>query len=412
MTGGVRAAPRRILLADVDAFYVAVARRVDPEGAGRARLLIVGGAAESRGVVCSASYETRLFGVRSAMPTATALRLCPGALCVPIPRRACAEASRAVQAVLERFTPVVEAASIDEWFLDLGGTSTLYRGEPLAATGQRIRAAVSRETGLSISVGGGTSKLVAKLAVQRAKPSGADAGSGVHVVQPGAEAEFLAGLALGDLPQVGPRLQQRLAELGLRDVSDVLRRGTVELRSALGDRLGAWLHERASGRDADPVRPRLRAVSISRDETFAADLDADEDLERELLRLVVRAASDLRGQGLDARTVTVRIRDADFRRRQASRTLARGVGSERVVYSVARDLLRRLRQARRMPARLLGVALSSLSSGAEAPGLFADDRREDETPRERALSRAVDALRAKYGPDGVLPGGLHERAPR
>src|ERR1700716_3239577 len=133
---------RRILLADADAFYVAVACAVDPDGAGKASLLIVGGSRESRGVVCSASYEARKFGVRSAMPIARALRLCPGAMCVPVPRRACGHKSREIRAVLERYAPIVEGASIDEWYMDLGGTEGMYDHEPLAATATRIRDSV------------------------------------------------------------------------------------------------------------------------------------------------------------------------------------------------------------------------------------------------------------------------------
>src|SRR5881392_3480091 len=143
---------RRILLVDADAFFVAVARLVDPDGAGRAPLLIVGGTRESRGVVCSASYEARKHGVRSAMPIARALRLCPAALCVPVPRRACGEKSREIRTVLDRFAPVVEGASIDEWYLDLAGTERLYGDEPLAATAARIRDGVVAETGLSVSL--------------------------------------------------------------------------------------------------------------------------------------------------------------------------------------------------------------------------------------------------------------------
>src|SRR5688500_19942126 len=131
----------RILLADADAFYVAVARMVDPEGAGRAELLIVGGTRESRGVVCSASYETRAFGVRSAMPISRALKLCPQAMCVPVPHRACGRKSGEIRSVLDRYAPVVQGASIDEWYLDLGGTEELYRGETLPETAMRIREA-------------------------------------------------------------------------------------------------------------------------------------------------------------------------------------------------------------------------------------------------------------------------------
>src|SRR5687767_1251957 len=130
---------RRILLADADAFYVAVARMVDPEGAGKEPLLIVGGSRESRGVVCSASYETRRFGVRSAMPISRALRLCPQAVCVLVPRRACSEKSHEIREILGRHAPVVESASIDEWYLDLGGTEALYHGEPLRETALRMR---------------------------------------------------------------------------------------------------------------------------------------------------------------------------------------------------------------------------------------------------------------------------------
>src|SRR5258707_10403383 len=157
---------RRILLADADAFFVAIARLADPEGAGRVKLLIVGGSRNSRGVVCSASYEARQFGVRSAMPIARALRLCPDAMCVPIPRRACSEKSSEIRQVLERFSPIVEGASIDEWYLDLTGTERVYHDEPLDRTAQRMRKAVAVATGLSVSIGGGTNKLVAKLAVE------------------------------------------------------------------------------------------------------------------------------------------------------------------------------------------------------------------------------------------------------
>src|SRR5256885_1578132 len=210
----------RILLADADAFFVGVARLADPEGAGRAPLLIVGGSRDSRGVVCSASYETRKFGVRSAMPIARALRLCPDAMCVPVPRKACSEKSAEIRSVLEKFAPIVEGASIDEWYMDLAGTEGIYGNEPLAHTAHRMRDA-------------------------------------------------------------------------------------------------AWLWNRAHGVDESPVESRGDARSISRDETFSEDLREDRDLERELLALVTRAAHDLRADGMTARTITVRIRDMDFRTRGA-----------------------------------------------------------------------------------------------
>ena len=397
----------RILLADADAFYVAVARMVDPEGAGQAELLIVGGTRESRGVVCSASYETRRFGVRSAMPISRALRLCPQAMCVPVPRGACSRKHREIRDVLDRFAPVVESASIDEWYMDLAGTEALYHGESLDETARRIRQAVKEETSLSVSIGGGTSKLVAKLAVERAKPKPGTGATGVHVVAPGNEAEFLATFALAELPLVGPKFQERLAKLGMKTVRDVLPYDAGTLTRWLGEREGEWLYERVRGIDRSDVESRGEAKSISRDETFAEDIASDEELHHELLALATRAASDLRADGLTARTITVRIRDFDFRTRSAARTLPRGVIADRVITGVAKGLLAKLRAGRRVPARLLGVALSSLATDPDADQLAlfeAAGSAEDETARDRALARAVDRLRDKFGAEGIVLG--------
>jgi DNA polymerase IV len=400
---------RRILLADADAFYVAVARMVDPDGAGKAKYLIVGGTRESRGVVCSASYEARKYGVRSAMPIARALRLCPQAMCVPIPRRVCSEKSREIRGVLEKFSPVVEGASIDEWYLDMGGTEGVYGHEPLATTARRIRDAVAGATTLSVSIGGGTSKLIAKLAVERAKPKPGTGANGVHVVEPGAEQSFLDTFDLSDIPLIGPRFQERLAKLGMRRVTDVLPYDVATLSQWLGVREAEWLYARVRGQDARPVESHGDAKSISRDETFPADIAGDDELERELLALTTRAASDLRADGLMARTITVRLRDFDFKTRSASRTLAAPVISDRVLLEVGRQLLAKLRAKRRVPARLIGIALSSLAadSTADQMTLFElSDERVAETDRDRVLARAVDAVRAKFGARGILPARL------
>jgi len=400
---------RRILLADADAFYVAVARLVDPEGAGRARLLIVGGSAERRGVVTSASYEARAYGVHSAMPMARAVRLCPGATVAPVPWEACAEKSAQIRNALRCFTPAVEQASSDEFYLDLTGTEKLYRGELVAATAQRMRDAVKRATSLSVSIGGGTSKLVAKLAAGVAKPGprSGDAASGVHVVAPGEEPEFMLRFALADIPGVGPKCQERLAQRGLRTVRDVVEHELPTLVAWLGEREGTWLYERARGIDHSPVDSDREAKSVSRDETFPADVDDDAGLAARLLALADRATADLRDAGLRARTVTVKLRDADFTTRQASRTLAEPVQSDRAVYAVARQLLTRLRAARRVPARLLGVALSQLGA-TDATGqlsLLQPPAGGVETERDRTISRVIDEVREKFGPDALGRGG-------
>jgi DNA polymerase-4 len=362
-------AGRRILLSDTDAFFTQCARAADPDGAGRARLLIVGGSVEGRGVVTSASYEARAFGVRAGMPTALALRRCPDALLVPVPREVVARKSREIFAVLARFAPLFEPASVDEAYLDLTGTEAVYRDEPLAATAHRIRQAVMEATGFGVSIGAGTSKLVAKMAVEVAKPKpgtdGVTEGAGVFVVPPGEEAAFMRRFALADIPGVGPAFADKLARLGLRTVDDAVAHGRAALCGLLGARAGAWLDDRARGVDARPVALRARAKSTSREDTFARDLADEGQIAAELARLVERVVADLRGDHNTARRVTVKLKAADFTVRTASRTLAEPVQTTAAVHPVARALLARLRQGWRPPVRLVGVALELLAPAGE-----------------------------------------------
>ncbi|MDQ3556845.1 MAG: DNA polymerase IV [Gemmatimonadota bacterium] len=387
---------RRILLADCDCFFVQVAQLEDPRGLGCLERVIVGGRAEGRGVVTSASYGARAFGVRSAMPTAHALRLCPDATVVPVPREACSRRSREVRGALERWAPVVEAASIDEFFLDLSGTERLYAGEALAQTAARIQEAVREETGIRISLGGGSQRTVAKLATRLAKPNG------VHVVPAGEEAEWMLRWQVADLPSAGPAFVQALERRGIRTVAEAraLDRRTLELW--LGARRGGWLWERVRGIDPTPVEVRAAAQSLGHERTFATDLHGDDEVRAELLRLVVEVGAGLRDRGRRARTVTVRLRDADRRDRQHSRTLPEGVESDRAIGDAARELLDRLRAERRTGVRLLGVALSRFgpAGGAEQPGLFAAG---GESERDQSLSRALDRVRARWGKEALLP---------
>jgi DNA polymerase-4 len=339
------------------------------------------------------------------MPISRALRLCPEALCVPVPRRACGVKHREIRAVLERFTPVVQAASIDEWYLDLGGTEALYGGATLEEIAHRIRAEVREATGLSVSLGGGTSKLVAKLAVERAKPKPGTGANGVHVVPVGGELAFMRQLALADIPGIGPKSSARLADAGLRRVEDVLALDDAALTRLVGARDAAWLAERVRGVDEAEVAEREVAKSISRDETFDVDLHDDLLLEGELAELVGRAAAELRSEGLTARTITVRIRDTDFTTRQASRTVDEALASDRALFAVARQLLAKLRRARRVPARLLGAALSNFTAPPTVQlTLFDGARTPLETAKDREVSRAIDTVRARFGRDAIAPG--------
>lgn len=397
--------PARILLADADAFFVAVARLVDPEGAGRADLLIVGGSATGRGVVCSASYEARRYGVRSAMPVSRALRLCPGAMVVPVPSGVMSKKHREIRAVLERWAPVVSPASIDEWYCDLRGTESLYH-EPLAGTARRIREAVLDETGMSVSFDGGSNRLIAKMAVEVAKPRPGTGASGVYIVAAGAEAEFMTRFALAEIPGVGPKSQARLAKLGLRTVPDLLAHDVATLTRWLGEHEARWLYDRARGIGDGEVGTRGDAKQISREETFPVDINDDATLERELLALSGRATADLRGGGLRARTISVKLRDADFTTRSAARTLPEAVESDRAVFAVARELLRGLRRTRRVPSRLIGVALSSLGDPggrqlALFDGLDTVHVAGEETERDRVVSRTLDSVRRRFGGDAI-----------
>lgn len=408
---------RRILHVDADAFFVAVARQQDPEGAGRATLLIVGGRPGSRGVVCSASYECRAFGVRSAMPIRRALQLCPEAMCVPVPRGVCSVRSREIRDVLIKFAPIVQASSIDEWYLDLAGTEALYH-EPLEATAHRIRNAVYEATRLNVSIGGGTSRLVAKMAVERAKPKPGSGANGVRCVAPGQELEFLAGFKLAELPMVGPRFAQQLEKIGLVYIREAQSWSEDELKRRTSERAGHWLHQRVRGLDESIVTSRDRQKQVSREETFGRDLHEEAALEKQLLRLAVRVSNDIRKQGMAARTVTVKLRDSDFRTRSARRTLSKPIESEKAVARVSRALMERLRGSRRVGVRLLGIALSHFDGDDIAPqqlAFFAPPEKPNDDPvegaKDKALTKAIDRIRGRFGSEAILPARLIEKSP-
>lgn len=391
---------RRILLVDCDAFFVQVARLEDPEGAGKADLLLVGGSQTERGVVTSASYGARKFGVRSAMPTAQALRLCPDATVVGVPRRACSQKSGEIKACLNDLSPIVQAASIDEFYLDLMGTERLF-GESLEVTARRIRESVLEATRISVSIGGGTRRMIAKLASGVAKPGG------VHIVLAGEELDFMKGLDLSDLPGVGPALVEALRKRGLVRVDEALGVQQAWLERWFGASRGRWLYRRIRGLDSSRVDAREPRKSISSERTFFQDLSSDEDLEHVLLRLCRSVTHTLRKSGLRTRTITVKLRDGDFKTRSRSRTVAEPLKTDGATFRIARELLAELRNRRRTPARLLGVGLTNLSSDDD-PLQFRLFEEKDplEGQRERALGHVVDGLRERFGEGAVRPGRI------
>lgn len=400
-----RQGPKRILLADCDAFFVQVARLEDPEGAGREPFLLVGGPGP-RGVVASASYRARAKGVRSAMPTATAKRLCPEAVVVPVPRAACVERSRAVRRVLSEHAPVVQAASIDEFYLDMTGTERMLGGEGLARTAGRIRRAVRDGAGVGVSVGGGSQRVVAKMAAGVAKPGG------VHVVPPGGEAAFMARFDLRELPGVGPAFAAQLERRGLRTVAETAAVEMAWLARWFGEGRGRWLWERVRGIDPSEVAAGDRRKSVSSERTFIEDVRDDDELERRLLALCCAVGRQLRAQELRARTVTVKVRDADFKTRQAGSTQPEGVETDRGLFAIASSLLRDLRNRRRTGVRLVGVGASNLVRQAEGRQAELFGRPSGgESEKDRDATRAADRVRARYGRDALAPARVLEKPP-
>lgn len=372
--------------------FVQCAIMADPERLSGQPLILVGGSPTGRGVVTSASYGCRAFGARSAMPMATAVRLCPDAVVVPVPGAMIRRKSRELGAAIEAWSPVAVMASVDEAYLDLSGTEPLYHHEPLADTARRIQLDLREQTGLDVSIGGGTNRLVAKLATSFAKPAG------VFVVKPGSEADFVAGLTIGDLIGIGPSLLADLEHRGIASMKSLLALDLATLTSWWGPDRARWLWRRCRGIDDSPVRSHEVTKSVSSETTFPTDVADLRELERYLLEQVIDAAASLRKQGFVARTITVKVRNADFRDRSRSRTLGEPVQTDRVIFGIARELLADLRTRYAAPARLIGVGLTNLLPvDREEQQSMLDLAPPLEAARDRALSNAVDRIRAKHG---------------
>ncbi len=381
-----------ILHVDMDAFYASVEIRDQPELAGRP--VVVGGTG-GRGVVLSASYAARAFGVRSAMPVGRAQRLCPHAVFVPPRHRIYAATSKEVMAIFGTVTPEVEPLALDEAFLDVAGA--LRRLGPPAAIAARIRAQVWQQQGITCSVGVAPSKFVAKIASARCKPDG------LLVVPQGGVLDFLHPLPVAALWGVGERAGEALARLGLRTVGDIAHTPLDTLQRELGAAHGAHLAALAWGRDERRVTPRTPDKSIGAEETFARDIEDPDRIRRELLRLSGRTAQGLRAGGYVARTVSVKLRLASFKTLTRSRTLPYPTDIAREIYATACALYEGsgLDQGARL--RLVGVRASGLAPAASANAqLTLDDR----PVGWREAERAVDQLARRFGASAVQPAVL------
>jgi DNA polymerase IV len=384
-----------ILHADLDAFYASVEVLKDPSLRGRP--LLVGGTG-GRGVVTSASYEARVSGCRNAMPMAHARRLCPQAVAIPPDFAAYRRYSTSVMRVFQSITPLVEPLSLDEAFLDVRGARGLF-GDAVAIA-RLLRARVREEAGLTLTVGVAHNKFLAKLASTRGKPDG------LLVVPPGRAIEFLHPLPVEALWGAGQATIQVLARYGLRTVGEVAATPRATLERALGPAAGAQLHELAWARDDRDVVPFEAAKSVGSEETFAADIVDPERLAREVLRCCVRVGRRMREAGLAGRTVTLKLRFADFRTITRGRTLPAATDTDTELHEVAGALLARLNLGR-VPVRLVGVTASNLQP-AGAPVQL---RLGPERPGWKAAVRAADAVRARFGEQAIDLASLTDDRP-
>jgi len=370
-----------ILHVDMDAFFASVEVRRRPELRGRP--VVVGGLGP-RGVVSSASYEARAFGVRSAMPGSRARRLCPRAVFLPPDMAAYAEASREIMRIFADVTPLVEPLSVDEAFLDVSGATRLL-GRPRAIAAL-IRGRVAAEQRLTCSVGVAATKFVAKLASARAKPDG------LLVVPAAGTLEFLRPLAVEELWGVGERTSEVLRRLGLRTVADVAAAPVGMLRQAIGDAAAAHLHELARGRDPRRVSTERVEKSTGAETTFDEDVSDPDEIRRTLLALSGGVAKRLRRAGQAGRTVAIKVRLADFRTLNRSRTLPTGTDVAREIFATAWQLFRALDPGDRI--RLIGVRVEGLGPVDAAPQQPTLGDRESGW---REAERAADAASARFG---------------
>lgn len=374
VTLAVCGAKQDILLCDLDAFFASVEQRDHPELRGKP--VIVGGDASRRGVVAACSYEARAYGVRSAMPMRQALELCPRAVVLPVRMSRYREASDQVFSIFDRFTPDVEAVSIDEAYLAVSA------GRGVETAGQ-IRDLVRRELDLPLSVGVSCNKLLAKVACRLAKPDG------LRALWPDQVAGVLWPLPVGILPGVGPKAEERLVRAGIRTVGDVAAASPQLMESLLGS-FGHTVYQYAHGRDDRPLATDHQARSLSEEMTFATDVGDAEQVLSALMEMAEELGHRLRAAGLKARTIGIKLRFPDFRTITRATTLGQATESDSTIYRVASELF--LRHRGHPPWRLVGVSVSGLEQWQQIcfPGLTGASSQD-------GVDRTLDALRERFG---------------
>ncbi len=379
---------RVIFHVDLDAFYVEVERQADPSLRGEP--VVIGGIGP-RGVVSTASYEARKFGVHSAMPTAVARRLCPQAIYMRGNHSLYRDVSKKFMNILRQYSPEVVPVSVDEAYLDMSGTERLY-GQPIEVA-DVIRKAVKDELGLPASIGIGPSKLVAKVSTEHAKPDGV-----FQVREQEAEA-FFAPQPVRNLPGIGPKAAESLAALNISTLGEIAAAPTGPLRRALGPNLADHVRRRARGIDSAPLREHAKSKSISSETTFSTNVSSRAKLEKVLKRLSEGVGARLRKSGKRARGVSIKLRYGDFTTITRQRTFPAPGDGDQLIQETAHALLVTAMRQRGDAIRLLGVALTGLGEQAAQLSLL------DQNPMaDSDTSEAVDAIRERYGSEAISRG--------
>ncbi len=378
-----------ILRVDMDAFFVSVELLERPELRGKP--VVVGGRADQRGVVSAASYEARKFGIHSAMPLRTAHKLCPHAVFLDVRHGLYSQWSDRIAAIFARYSPIVEMASIDEAYLDLTGTERMF-GPPIAAA-HALRCEIWNQTQLPSSMGLASTRLVAKVASEQAKPRG------LLWVCPGSEESFLAPLPVRRIPGIGKVTEAGLHARGIHTVGQIAAMPQEKLEQVFG-RWGTALARKSRGQDAYEFFLDAEPKSISHNHTFGEDTADESALGAMLSHLTEKTAKRLRDHGLYARTATLTIRYASFKTITRARTFAQPADLDSLILGTMKELFA-ANWDRRQKIRLLGVALSEFTPAAPQLSLLGAAQQE----RQERLARATDRLRDKFGFDKIRRGG-------
>ncbi len=379
---------RTIMHIDMDAFFVSVEQASNPELRGKP--VVVGGKPGSRGVVATASYEARAFGLHSAMPLATAVRLCPQAIFIEGNYHHYAEVSKKFMAILADFSPFLEPMGLDEAYMDVTGFESLHGSIHQMAL--KIKQRVKDELGIIASIGIASCKVAAKVASDESKPDG------LIEVPPGEEAAFLAQLSIRKLPGVGKKTEQVLIGLGIRTIGQLARMPPNALKSRFGV-FGDMLHRHANGLNDSPVTPPGEAKSISRETTFEEDTHDSVFLSATMRYLSEKVGADLRSYGKQAKCVSIKVRYADFTTITRQRTLPQLTDVDQTIFETGNDLLQKAMETEKQAIRLIGIGVSNLSEPGRQLMLINDTEQ-----RLVNLNRAVDRIRDKYGFTSIQTG--------